>query len=230
MNVAFGGTLHQHLPDMPGMLEHGVPVADTISTHRVKPAPWQPAPGHRRRRRARRARRTIIRGSTGSGDGLVATGWSDDGLVEALERVADDPYEDGWMLGVQWHPEDTAANDPAQQAIFDGFALMAKWRGSRAKPGETHGRSREYGLVDYDDGWPGDVRTRGGADPGRARRPRRSHRPRGFDVRAGTRRETGDRYPALGGVPDPAGADRRSAASPPGIGTASIRSRPSTSS
>ena len=59
------------------------------------------------------------------------------------------------MLGVQWHPEDTAANDPAQQAIFDGFALMSKWRGSRAKPGETHGRNREYGLVDYDDRWPG---------------------------------------------------------------------------
>ena len=39
MNVAFGGTLHQHLPDVPGLLEHGVPVADTISTHDVKPAP-----------------------------------------------------------------------------------------------------------------------------------------------------------------------------------------------
>ena len=25
MNVAFGGTLHQHLPDMPGLLAHGVP-------------------------------------------------------------------------------------------------------------------------------------------------------------------------------------------------------------
>ena len=154
MNVAFGGTLHQHLPDMPGMLEHGVPVADTISAHRVKPAPGS------------RLLATVgvdelscsshhHQGIDRVGEGLVATGWSDDGLVEALERVVDDPYEGAWMLGVQWHPEDTAANDPAQQAIFDGFALLSRWRGSRAKPGETHGRTREYGLVDYDDRWPG---------------------------------------------------------------------------
>jgi GrpB-like predicted nucleotidyltransferase (UPF0157 family) len=88
------------------------------------------------------------------GKGLVATGWSEDGLVESLERVVDDPFEGVWMLGVQWHPEDTASADPAQQAIFDGFALVSKWRGSRAKPGESHGRSREYGVVDYDPAWP----------------------------------------------------------------------------
>jgi GrpB-like predicted nucleotidyltransferase (UPF0157 family) len=58
------------------------------------------------------------------------------------------------MLGVQWHPEETAASDPAQQALFDGLALLAKWRGSRAKPGETHGRGRSYGLVEYDPAWP----------------------------------------------------------------------------
>ena len=46
MNVAFGGTLHQHLPDMPGMLEHGVPTADTISTHDVDPVDRQQALGN----------------------------------------------------------------------------------------------------------------------------------------------------------------------------------------
>jgi putative glutamine amidotransferase len=55
------------------------------------------------------------------GDGLVATGWSDDGLVEAIE--------DGggrWLVGVQWHPEDTAAEDPWQQRIFDAFVAAAR--------------------------------------------------------------------------------------------------------
>jgi putative glutamine amidotransferase len=47
------------------------------------------------------------------GNGIVATGWSEDGLVEAIER------ETGRMVGVQWHPEDTAATDPAQQGLFD---------------------------------------------------------------------------------------------------------------
>ncbi len=89
------------------------------------------------------------------------------------------------MLGVQWHPEDTAASDPAQQSIFDGFALLSKWRGSRAKPGETHGRTREYGLVDYDDAL---ARRCSNARLTLIRdalgEPRRPHRPRGFDVRA----------------------------------------------
>ena len=49
------------------------------------------------------------------GGGLSASGWADDGLVEAIER------EGGWMLGVQWHPEDTAADDRAQQRLFDAL-------------------------------------------------------------------------------------------------------------
>ena len=153
MNVAFGGTLHQHLSGMPGMLEHGVPIADTISTHDVKAAPLS--------RLLATAGVAVLACSSHHHQGidrvgaeLVATGWSEDGLVEALERVVDDPYQDGWMLGVQWHPEDSAGVDRAQQAIFDGFALVSKWRGTRAKPGETHGRTREYGLVDYDPAWP----------------------------------------------------------------------------
>ena len=153
MNVAFGGSLHQHLPGMPGLLEHGVPTADTVSTHDVKPAP-----GSRLLASAGVGVLTCSshhhQGVDRLGDGLVAAGWSDDGLVEAIERAVDDPYEDVWMLGVQWHPEDSAADDPAQQAIFDGFCLLAKVHGSRAKPGETQGRTREYGLVDYDDAWP----------------------------------------------------------------------------
>ncbi len=153
MNVAFGGTLHQHLPDMPGMLEHGVPVADTISTHDVKAAPGS--------RLLATAGVGVLacsshhhQGIDRVGDGLLATGWSDDGLAEALERAVDDPYEDVWMVGVQWHPEDSAATDRVQQSIFDGFSLVARWYGTRAKPGETQGRSREYGLVEYDNTWP----------------------------------------------------------------------------
>ena len=58
------------------------------------------------------------------------------------------------MLGVQWHPEETAASDPAQQSLFDAVTLLARLRGSRAKAGEREGRSRAYALSDYDEGWP----------------------------------------------------------------------------
>jgi putative glutamine amidotransferase len=155
MNVAFGGTLHQHLPDMPGMLEHGVPIADTISTHDVVPVL-----GSRLSATTKSGPLTCSshhhQGVDRIGDGLVATGHSPDGLVEAIERGENDPDDvlAPWMVGVQWHPEDTAARDPAQQALFDGFVTVARWRGSRAKPGETQGRTRAYGLSDYDSEWP----------------------------------------------------------------------------
>jgi putative glutamine amidotransferase len=54
------------------------------------------------------------------GVGLVPTAWSGDSLVEGLER------ERGWLVGVQWHPEDTAAGDDAQQALFDELVRHAQ--------------------------------------------------------------------------------------------------------
>ena len=54
------------------------------------------------------------------GQRLVAVGWTGDGLIEAVE------HEDGWMIGVQWHPEETADTDPAQQALFDALGDRAR--------------------------------------------------------------------------------------------------------
>ena len=50
------------------------------------------------------------------GDGLVATAWTADGLVEGVELSGP-----AWVVGVQWHPEMSAADDPAQQSLFDAF-------------------------------------------------------------------------------------------------------------
>jgi len=40
-----------------------------------------------------------------------------DGIVEGIELIGGD----AWIVGVQWHPEDTAGSDPTQQALFDTF-------------------------------------------------------------------------------------------------------------
>ena len=156
MNVAFGGTLHQHLPEMPGLLEHGVPLDDTQTMHEVAPIPG-----------------TLLSAVTKSGplvcsshhhqgvdavgDGLVVAGHSPDGLVEAIQRPVPDPdlitVASSWMLGVQWHPEETAADDPAQQALFEALSGLAGFRGSRARPGEAEGRSRAYALAEHDPAW-----------------------------------------------------------------------------
>ncbi|MFB6894145.1 gamma-glutamyl-gamma-aminobutyrate hydrolase family protein [Kitasatospora sp. NPDC056327] len=61
------------------------------------------------------------------GRGLRVTARAADGTVEAVE-LTDPP---GWFLGVQWHPEDTAAADPAQQAVFEGLVEAAAAEGRR---------------------------------------------------------------------------------------------------
>ena len=129
MNVAFGGTLHQHLPGMPGLIEHGVPLKDTRAMHDVTPVP-----------------RTLLSAVTKSGplacsshhhqgidvvgEGLVVAGHSPDGLIEAIQLPVPDPdlvtADSSWMLGVQWHPEETAAEDPAQQSLFGALSNLAR--------------------------------------------------------------------------------------------------------
>lgn len=52
-------------------------------------------------------------------DCLIPVGWSPDGLVEAVE------HQDRWLLGVQWHPEDTAHEDPPHQALYGAFVAAA---------------------------------------------------------------------------------------------------------
>ncbi|MEV8635283.1 gamma-glutamyl-gamma-aminobutyrate hydrolase family protein [Streptosporangium sp. NPDC051023] len=51
------------------------------------------------------------------GDGLVAAAHAADGTVEAAELTG----APGWFVGVQWHPEDTAATDPVNQRLFDAL-------------------------------------------------------------------------------------------------------------
>jgi putative glutamine amidotransferase len=41
-------------------------------------------------------------------------------VIEGIELAGD-----AWIVGVQWHPEDTADDDPAQQRLFDAFVREA---------------------------------------------------------------------------------------------------------
>jgi putative glutamine amidotransferase len=131
MNVAFGGTLHPHLPDIPDLIEHGVPIEGSQTIHEVsvepvsrlaaatKSGPLASASHHHQ---------AVDR----LGEGLTVTGRSEDGLVEAIERIVPDQQDEraSWMLGVQWHPEETAEHDPAQQSLFAALALLGRVRGA----------------------------------------------------------------------------------------------------
>lgn len=51
------------------------------------------------------------------GEGLRATAWTADGLIEALE----DQRDDRWALGVQWHPEIEWEQDAFSENLFKSF-------------------------------------------------------------------------------------------------------------
>lgn len=52
--------------------------------------------------------------------GLTPCGWAPDGQLEAVELEAA-----GWVVGAQWHPEDTAPHKPQQQALYDELVRRA---------------------------------------------------------------------------------------------------------
>jgi putative glutamine amidotransferase len=46
-----------------------------------------------------------------------------DGTIEAVEHSSA-----SWVVGVQWHPEDTAADDSTQQGLFNALVAHATVR------------------------------------------------------------------------------------------------------
>ena len=121
LNVALGGTLHQHISDWSHLAAHRSPDGSEEAFHDVRVDPGT------RLHKAMQAERA----STFShhhqaidvlGEGLVAVAWADDGLLEGVE------HESGWVVGIQWHAEATAAGDPLQQKLFNGFVAEARAR------------------------------------------------------------------------------------------------------
>ena len=100
LNVAYGGTIEQHLPDALGHEEHRH-TPGTFADHEVRLDPGSLA-AH-----AAGAERTPVKshhhqGIKEVGSGLKVTGWAaEDDAVEALE----DP-SCPFVLGVLWHPEE----------------------------------------------------------------------------------------------------------------------------
>ena len=109
INVALGGTLHQHLPDVVGHGEHRRSVGSfENSEHDVRLEPGSLAAqviGEELHSTKSHHHQGVDR----LGEGLVVTGRSVmDDLPEALEAP-----ESTFVLGVQWHPE----ADPEPQVV-----------------------------------------------------------------------------------------------------------------
>ncbi|MEE9300701.1 MAG: gamma-glutamyl-gamma-aminobutyrate hydrolase family protein [Alphaproteobacteria bacterium] len=136
LNVALGGTLHEFVQDVPGMMDH--------REDKSQPREAQYAPAHglelvpdgRLAELAGGAAADVnslhTQGIDRLGKRLVVEARAPDGLIEAA-RVADAA---NFALGLQWHPEyqwhsaygGAKAKDPFSVAIFRAFADAARAR------------------------------------------------------------------------------------------------------
>ena len=60
------------------------------------------------------------------GDGIVATAWADDGVVEAVELEGD-----AWVLAAQWELQESWKDDERFLAVFADFVSATARRGAR---------------------------------------------------------------------------------------------------
>jgi putative glutamine amidotransferase len=137
MNVAFGGSLHPEIRDLPGRMNHRMP---RLATGEIHPDPAvifadrhdiNLVPGGAF---AQLLGRQTIRVNSLHGQGIlepgkrvVVEGVAEDGTIEAI-RIADAP---GFALAVQWHAEHDAHRNAVNRALFEAFgrALLTYQRG-----------------------------------------------------------------------------------------------------
>jgi putative glutamine amidotransferase len=137
MNVAFGGSLHHEIRELPGRMNHRMPRLDNGEIHPDHAVVF----GDRHEVRlvpggafARILGCETIRVNSLHGQGIlepgkrvVVEGIAEDGTIEAI-RIADAP---GFALGVQWHAEYDPQTNPINRALFQAFgeAISARKRG-----------------------------------------------------------------------------------------------------
>jgi putative glutamine amidotransferase len=114
LNVALGGDLHGHLPDVVGDDVAHRESQDRHALHRVVVAPESRLAevlGTRELEVASWHHQAVNR----LGEGLRAVAWADDATVEAVELEGAP-----WLFAVQWHPE-LQLDEGAQRRLFAGF-------------------------------------------------------------------------------------------------------------
>ncbi len=132
INVARGGTLVQDIAaGIPEAIKHDYfPTQGYERDYRAHPVTIQPAS----------RLHDIFRGTdlevnsmhhqaiAGLGQGLAATAWAADGLIEGIEGMGDD-----YLVGAQWHPEMLTDSCPRTPALFNSFLNASReWRSGAA--------------------------------------------------------------------------------------------------
>lgn len=133
LNVALGGTLHQHVEELPGKRDHREPSDLPVAARYGAAHPVVLEAGGLLARINGGAGEVMVNSLHSQAidrpaERLTIEALSDDGVVEAVS-VADAP---GFALGVQWHPEHpTALEWPLSQAMFRAFGEAASGYAAR---------------------------------------------------------------------------------------------------
>ena len=138
MNVAFGGSLHPEIRDLPGRMNHRMPRLENGEVHPDPEVVF--ADRHDVKLVADGVFARLLgcemirvnslhgQGSEVPGKRIVIEGVAEDGTIEAI-RIADAP---SFALGVQWHAEYDPQINPINRTLFKAFgeALQERKRAS----------------------------------------------------------------------------------------------------
>jgi putative glutamine amidotransferase len=127
MNVAFGGSLHPEIRELPGRMNHRMPRLETGEIHPDPDVVFADrhdvslVPGGAFARlfgcETIRVNSLHGQGILEPGGRVVVEGVAEDGTIEAI-RIAD---ASGFALGVQWHAEYDPQHNPINRALFQAF-------------------------------------------------------------------------------------------------------------
>jgi putative glutamine amidotransferase len=122
LNVARGGTLHQHVADLTdGSIEHRQAQPGRATTHTVEIAPGSLL-AETMRTTSAPVNSFHHQAVDRLGEGLRAVAWAPDGIIEAVEATGETLY-----LGVQWHAEGLVDHFEHRR-LFEAFvAQAAEW-------------------------------------------------------------------------------------------------------
>jgi putative glutamine amidotransferase len=127
LNVALGGSLHQHVPDVAGeAIEHAQKERRQVSTHDVKLQAEGTRLGAIAGVSELRVNSMHHQAVDRLGRDLRDVAWAPDNVIEALEHAD----RRRWVLAVQWHPEELVGHDPAARALFSAIVEAAQTRRS----------------------------------------------------------------------------------------------------
>lgn len=122
LNVALGGSLYQDVGTDPGTtLPHSQKEPRDQPTHKIRIAPGS--------RLAEVVGADEVEVNSmhhqalkSLGRGLAAVAWAPDQLVEGVEM----PEQPGFVLGVQWHPEELIGHSEAARRLFAALVTHAR--------------------------------------------------------------------------------------------------------